>query len=135
MENSKHMENTLASSSGTVSPEDQSKNTNESKCPFNHGASAPTNRDWWPNQVNLRVLHQHSLLSDPMGKEFDYAKEFKSLDLNAVIKDLHALMTHSQDWWPADFGHYEALFIRLARPSAGTYRIADGRGDAETGHK
>ena len=101
------MENTLASSSGTVSPEDQSKSTStESKCPFNHGASAPTNRDWWPNQVNLKVLHQHSDLSDPMGKEFDYAKEFKSLDLNAVIKDLHALMTDSQDWWPADFGHY-----------------------------
>ena len=98
MENPKHMENTLASSSGTVSPEDQSKNTSsESKCPFNHGASAPTNRDWWPNQVDLQVLHQHSNLSDPMGDEFDYAKEFKSLDLNAVIKDLHALMTDSQD--------------------------------------
>ncbi len=135
MENSKHMENTLASSSGTVSPEDQSKNTNESKCPFNHGASAPTNRDWWPNQVNLRVLHQHSLLSDPMGKEFDYAKEFKSLDLNAVIKDLHALMTDSQDWWPADFGHYGGLFIRMAWHSAGTYRIGDGRGGAGAGQQ
>ena len=135
MENSKHMENTLASSSGTVSPEDQSKNTNESKCPFNHGASAPTNRDWWPNQVNLRVLHQHSPLSDPMGKEFDYAKEFKSLDLNAVIKDLHALMTDSQDWWPADFGHYGGLFIRMAWHSAGTYRIGDGRGGAGGGQQ
>jgi catalase-peroxidase len=135
MENSKHMENTLASSSGTVSPEDQSKNTNESKCPFNHGASAPTNRDWWPNQVNLRVLHQHSPLSDPMGKEFDYAKEFKSLDLNAVIKDLHALMTDSQDWWPADFGHYGGLFIRMAWHSAGTYRIGDGRGGAGAGQQ
>jgi catalase-peroxidase len=135
MENSKHMENTLASSSGTVSPEDQSKNTNESKCPFNHGASAPTNRDWWPNQVNLRVLHQHSPLSDPMGKEFDYAKEFKSLDLNAVIEDLHSLMTDSQDWWPADFGHYGGLFVRMAWHSAGTYRIADGRGGAGAGQQ
>jgi len=136
MENPKQMENTLASSSGTVSPEDQSKNTStESKCPFNHGASAPTNRDWWPNQVSLKVLHQHSDLSDPMGKEFDYAKEFKSLDLNAVIKDLHALMTDSQDWWPADFGHYGGLFIRMAWHSAGTYRIGDGRGGAGAGQQ
>jgi catalase-peroxidase len=135
MANPKHMENTLASSSGTVSPEDQSKNTNESKCPFNHGASAPTNRDWWPNQVNLKVLHQHSPLSDPMGEEFDYAKEFKSLDLNAVIKDLHALMTDSQEWWPADFGHYGGLFIRMAWHSAGTYRIGDGRGGAGAGQQ
>ncbi len=140
MENTKHMENTLASSSGTVSPEvqvkDQGKNTStESKCPFNHGASTPTNRDWWPNQVNLRVLHQHSELSDPMGKEFDYAKEFKSLDLNAVVKDLHALMTDSQDWWPADFGHYGGLFIRMAWHSAGTYRIGDGRGGAGAGQQ
>ncbi|HXN97028.1 MAG TPA: catalase/peroxidase HPI, partial [Candidatus Acidoferrales bacterium] len=100
-----------------------------------HGASAPTNRDWWPNQVNLKVLHQHSDLSDPMGKEFDYAKEFKSLDLNAVIKDLHALMTDSQDWWPADFGHYGGLFIRMAWHSAGTYRIGDGRGGAGAGQQ
>jgi catalase-peroxidase len=139
MANPKHMENTLASSSGTVSPEvqveDQSKNTNESKCPFNHGASAPTNRDWWPNQVNLKVLHQHSSLSDPMGEDFDYAKEFKSLDLNAVIKDLHALMTDSQEWWPADFGHYGGLFIRMAWHSAGTYRIGDGRGGAGAGQQ
>src|ERR1700736_4847434 len=136
MENPKHMENTLASSSGTVSPEDQSKNTpTESKCPFNHGASAPTNREWWPNQENLKVLHQHSELSDPMGKEFDYAKEFKSLDLNAVVKDLHALMTDSQDWWPADFGHYGGLFIRMAWHSAGTYRIGDGRGGAGAGQQ
>ncbi len=140
MENSKHMENTLASSSGTVSPEvqvkDQGKNNStESKCPFNHGASAPTNRDWWPNQVNLNVLHQHSDLSDPMGKEFNYAKEFKTLDLNAVIKDLHALMTDSQDWWPADFGHYGGLFIRMAWHSAGTYRIGDGRGGAGAGQQ
>jgi catalase-peroxidase len=136
MENPKLMENTLASSSGTVSPEDQSKNTStESKCPFNHGASAPTNRDWWPNQVNLRVLHQHSDLSDPMGREFDYAKEFKSLDLNAVVEDLHALMTDSQEWWPADFGHYGGLFIRMAWHSAGTYRIGDGRGGAGAGQQ
>jgi len=132
----KHMENTLASSSGTVSPEDQSKNTStESRCPFNHGASAAKNRDWWPNQVDLKVLHQHSELSDPMGKEFDYAREFKSLDLNAVIKDLHALMTDSQDWWPADFGHYGGLFIRMAWHSAGTYRIGDGRGGAGAGQQ
>src|SRR5438270_2035959 len=135
MENPKHMENTVASSSGSVSPEDQRKNTTESKCPFNHGASSPTNRDWWPNQVNLKVLHQHSDLSDPMGKEFDYAKEFKSLDLNAVIKDLHALMTDSQEWWPADFGHYGGLFIRMAWHSAGTYRIGDGRGGAGAGQQ
>src|ERR1700704_3319828 len=140
MENPTHMENTLASSSGTVSPESQSKVQGkdqliESKCPFNHGAFAPANRDWWPNQVNLQVLHQHSTLSNPMGEEFDYAKEFKSLDLNAVIKDLHALMTDSQDWWPADFGHYGGLFIRMAWHSAGTYRIADGRGGAGAGQQ
>src|SRR6202158_3420672 len=140
MENPTHMENTLASSSGTVSPESQSKDqgtnqSTESKCPFNHGASAPTNRDWWPNQVDLQVLHQHSTLSNPMGEEFDYAKEFKSLDLNAVIKDLHALMTDSQDWWPADFGHYGGLFIRMAWHSAGTYRIGDSRGGAGAGQQ
>jgi catalase-peroxidase len=135
MENPKHMENTVASSSGSVSPEDQLKNTTESKCPFNHGASSPTNRDWWPNQVNLKVLHQHSDLSDPIGKEFDYAKEFKSLDLNAVTKDLQALMTDSQEWWPADFGHYGGLFIRMAWHSAGTYRIGDGRGGAGAGQQ
>jgi catalase-peroxidase len=136
MENPTHMENTLASSSGTVSPEVQGdKKSTESKCPFNHGASAPTNREWWPNQVDLQVLHQHSELSDPMGKEFDYAKEFKSLDLNAVVKDLHALMTDSQEWWPADFGHYGGLFIRMAWHSAGTYRIGDGRGGAGAGQQ
>ena len=107
----------------------------ESKCPFNHGASAPMNRDWWPNQLNLQVLHQHSTLSDPMGEGFDYAKEFKSLDLNAVVKDLHALMTDSQEWWPADFGHYGPLFIRMAWHSAGTYRIGDGRGGAGAGQQ
>ena len=135
MDNTTHMENTLASSSGSVSPEDQEEKTNGAKCPFNHGASAPTNRDWWPNQVNVNILHQHSPKSDPMGKDFDYAKEFKSLDLNAVVKDLNALMTDSQDWWPADFGHYGGLFIRMAWHSAGTYRIGDGRGGAGAGQQ
>jgi catalase-peroxidase len=130
------MENTLATSSGSVSPEAKNKSTlPEAKCPFNHGASVPTNRDWWPNQVNVNVLHQHSPLSDPMGKEFDYAEEFKTLDLNAVIKDLHTLMTDSQEWWPADFGHYGPLFIRMAWHSAGTYRIGDGRGGAGAGQQ
>ena len=105
------------------------------KCPFTGGSHAHTNRDWWPNQLNLQVLHQHSTLSNPMGEAFDYAKEFKSLDLNAVIKDLHALMTDSQDWWPADYGHYGPLFIRMAWHSAGTYRIGDGRGGAGTGQQ
>jgi catalase-peroxidase len=107
----------------------------ESKCPFAGASPAHTNRDWWPNQLNLQVLHQHSSLSNPMGEEFDYAKEFKSLDLNAVIKDLHVLMTDSQDWWPADFGHYGPLFIRMAWHSAGTYRIGDGRGGAGAGQQ
>jgi catalase-peroxidase len=107
----------------------------EAKCPFAAPAPAQTNRGWWPNQLNLEVLHQHSTLSNPMGEEFDYAKEFKSLDLNAVIKDLHALMTDSQDWWPADFGHYGGLFIRMAWHSAGTYRIGDGRGGAGAGQQ
>ena len=105
------------------------------KCPVAHTTVARTNRDWWPNQLNLQVLHQHSSLSDPMGQAFDYAKEFKSLDLNAVIKDLHALMTDSQDWWPADFGHYGPFFIRMAWHSAGTYRIGDGRGGAGAGQQ
>ncbi|WP_407176981.1 catalase/peroxidase HPI [Bradyrhizobium sp. STM 3562] len=104
------------------------------KCPFS-GTRAHTNRDWWPKQLNLQVLHQHSSLSDPMGEAFDYAKEFKSLDLNAVIKDLHALMTDSQEWWPADFGHYGGLMIRMAWHSAGTYRITDGRGGAGAGQQ
>ena len=130
------MENTLANSSGSVSPETKNKSTlPEAKCPFNHADYVPTNRDWWPNQVNVQVLHQHSPLSDPMGKEFNYAEEFKSLDLNAVIKDLHALMTDSQEWWPADFGHYGPLFIRMAWHSAGTYRIGDGRGGAGDGQQ
>jgi catalase-peroxidase len=103
------------------------------KCPFT--SSAPRNRHWWPNQLDLQVLHANSSLSDPMGEAFDYAKEFKSLDLNAVIKDLHALMTDSQPWWPADFGHYGGLFIRLAWHAAGTYRITDGRGGAGAGQQ
>ncbi len=131
------MKNTLATSSGSVAPEAKEKNTaTESKCPVAHGARKPyTNVDWWPNQVNLKVLHQHSPLSDPMGKEFNYAEEFKTLDLNAVVKELHALMTDSQDWWPADFGHYGPLFIRMAWHSAGTYRIGDGRGGAGAGQQ
>jgi catalase-peroxidase len=107
----------------------------EAKCPFTGAAPAHSNRDWWPNQLNLQVLHQHSNLSDPMGEDFDYAKEFKNLDLNAVIKDLHAVMTDSQAWWPADFGHYGPLFIRMAWHSAGTYRIGDGRGGAGAGQQ
>src|SRR6266705_2352227 len=107
----------------------------EAKCPFNGATPAHTNRDWWPNQMSLQVLHQHSTLSNPTGEEFDYAKEFKSLDLNSVIKDLHAVMTDSQDWWPADFGHYGPLFIRMAWHSAGTYRIGDGRGGAGAGQQ
>ena len=111
----------------------------EAKCPVMGGArrqtvaGAPTNADWWPNQLNLKMLRQHSPLSDPMGEEFDYAKEFKSLDLEAVVEDLHALMTDSQDWWPADYGHYGPFFIRMAWHSAGTYRVADGRGGASSG--
>jgi catalase-peroxidase len=131
------MENTLATSSGSVSPETKDKSTlTESKCPVAHGVrKSHANVDWWPNQVNLKVLHQHSPLSDPMGKEFNYAEEFKTLDLNAVIKDLQALMTDSQEWWPADFGHYGPLFIRMAWHSAGTYRIGDGRGGAGSGQQ
>jgi len=108
------------------------------KCPVMHAAPQATfagrsNRDWWPNQLNLRILHQHSALSDPMGPDFDYAKAFGKLDLAAVKKDLRALMTDSQDWWPADWGHYGGLMIRLAWHSAGTYRTADGRGGASSG--
>ena len=113
--------------------------TSEKKCPFAGGAGSHTvlgassNAGWWPNQLNLKMLHQQSSKSDPMGEEFNYAEEFKSLDLDAVIKDLTALMTDSQDWWPADYGHYGPLFVRMAWHAAGTYRIADGRGGAGTG--
>jgi len=105
------------------------------KCPVVHTTAARANRDWWPNQLKLQVLHQHSTLSNPMGEVFNYAKEFKSLDLNAVIKDLHALMTDSKEWWPADFGHYGPFFIRMAWHSAGTYRVGDGRGGAGAGQQ
>ena len=113
--------------------------TDASKCPVAGAhkgqmtAGAQRNRDWWPNQLNLHVLHQHSSLSNPMDKAFDYAAAFKSLDLDAVIKDMHALMTNSQEWWPADYGHYGPFFIRMAWHSAGTYRVQDGRGGASTG--
>ena len=104
------------------------------KCPVSRGRGR-TNRDWWPNQLNLGALHAKSPSADPLGPTFDYAKEFDTLDLDAVIKDLHALMTDSQEWWPADFGHYGGLFIRLAWHSAGTYRISDGRGGAGGGQQ
>jgi catalase-peroxidase len=113
--------------------------SDDAKCPFSSGArkhtlaGTPSIAAWWPDQLNLKILAQHSSLSNPMGESFNYAKEFKSLDLNAVIKDLHALMTDSQDWWPADYGHYGPFFIRMAWHSAGTYRIGDGRGGGGRG--
>ena len=117
---------------GCRRPKEREEMSTEAKCPFMHTASAgPSNRDWWPNQLNLKILRQ----SDPMGPGFDYAKEFKSLDLAAVKKDLTAVMTNSQEWWPADFGHYGPLFIRMAWHAAGTYRIRDGRGGAGSGQQ
>ena len=119
-----------------MSHEKGSDQNSAGQCPVMHATAAPrSNRDWWPNQLDLDVLHQHSNLSDPMGESFDYAKEFKRLDLNALIKDLRALMTDSQDWWPADYGHYGPLFIRMAWHSAGTYRVGDGRGGAGGGQQ
>src|ERR1043166_8537037 len=114
---------------------DAKTDKNAGQCPSPSVKRAQANRDWWPNQLDIQVLHRNSKLSDPMGKAFDYAKEFKTLDLKAVIKDLHALMTQSQDWWPADFGHYGGLMIRMAWHSAGTYRISDGRGGAGAGQQ
>ena len=113
----------------------------ESKCPVTGmtkkaiAGGGTSNREWWPNQLNLKILHQHSALSNPLGEDFDYAEQFKSLDLAALKKDLHALMTGSQDWWPADYGHYGPLFIRMAWHSAGTYRFGDGRGGGNTGNQ
>ena len=113
--------------------------TTEAKCPFSNGiqkitvSESASNKSWWPEQLNLNVLHQHSPKSNPLGEDFDYSKEFQKLDLNAVVQDLHVLMTDSQDWWPADYGHYGPLFIRMAWHSAGTYRIYDGRGGAGSG--
>ncbi len=116
--------------------ENNSVTNGQGKCPFNHAAGKGTqNQDWWPNQLKLNILRQHSSLSDPMGEAFNYAEEFKKLDLTALKKDLTALMTDSQDWWPADFGHYGGLFIRMAWHAAGTYRTGDGRGGAGSGQQ
>ncbi|MBX3636858.1 MAG: catalase-peroxidase, partial [Rubrivivax sp.] len=114
--------------------------SNDAQCPYSGHArkatvAARSNAAWWPQQLNLAILHQHSPKSNPLGADFDYAKAFQSLDLDAVVKDLHALMTDSQDWWPADWGHYGGLFIRMAWHSAGTYRVQDGRGGAGTGNQ
>jgi catalase-peroxidase len=112
---------------------DPNTDKNASTCPIVHGTTnlgMRSNSDWWPNQLNLKILRQNSSLSNPMGEAFNYREEFKKLDFKALKKDLQALMTDSQDWWPADFGHYGGLFIRMAWHGAGTYRIGDGRGGA-----
>jgi catalase-peroxidase len=133
------MEEQFVTAVGEPVHDSKEQASNGAKCPFTGGArkhavtGTPANAEWWPNQLNIRILHQHSELSDPMGEAFNYAEEFKTLDLDAVIKDLHALMTTSQSWWPADYGHYGPLFIRMAWHSAGTYRIADGRGGGGSG--
>src|SRR6201995_623105 len=125
----------FAEGSGTPKPQEETIMDDQAKCPFSGAKRAHSNRDWWPDALDVSVLHRNSSLSDPMGKAFDYAREFKTLDLNAVVKDLRALMTSSQEWWPADFGHYGGLMIRMAWHSAGTYRVADGRGGAGGGQQ
>jgi catalase-peroxidase len=132
------MDPTTTTQEGAPVPFTEEQHLQEAKCPFLGGAlkrtvGAKSNQDWWPNQLNLKILHPSSPLSDPTGEEFNYAEEFKTLDLDAVIKDLHALMTASQPWWPADYGHYGPLLIRMAWHSAGTYRISDGRGGGGSG--
>ena len=134
------MEKNLTTARGASVPAQQGQSVS-TECPVPHGvgrhtsAAAKTNADWWPNQLNLRILRQHSPLSSPLGEEFNYAEEFKTLDFDAVVKDLHALMTTTQAWWPADYGHYGPFLIRMAWHAAGTYRIADGRGGAGSGEQ
>jgi len=129
------MEKERITSANTHPEIHEGASSSESKCPVAHGARAHGNRDWWPEGLDVSVLHRNSGLSDPMGDNFDYAREFQTLDLAAVMQDLRALMTDSQDWWPADFGHYGGLMIRMAWHSAGTYRITDGRGGAGAGQQ